>query len=205
MHSGVLGEFALFAERLATLPAGEGSLSTVHTLVDLQQATQAEALATLQAREGHLPLVHPAVAGELGPGREALVTGRAKEWPLSGRAAREDTLHAPHRVAALLKRQAWAWPLSRVHTAEPGLLTEGPVALSREDWPRPAALALVSLYAGLWEKAHVTSGALGRALPPVQKVVAEKGPLVMEAYVTLRALQWALPCVRGQRSKQIPL
>lgn len=114
MHSGVFGEFALFAEPLATLPAGEGSLSTVHTLVDLQQATQAEALATLQAREGLSRLVHPDMAGELGPGREALVTCRAKEWPLSGRAALEDTLHAPHQVAALLKRQtwAWAWPLS---------------------------------------------------------------------------------------------
>lgn len=51
------------------------------------------------------------MAGELGPGREALVTGCAKEWPLSGRAALEDTLHAPHQVAALLKRQDWAWPL----------------------------------------------------------------------------------------------
>lgn len=51
------------------------------------------------------------MAGELGPGREALVTGCAKEWPLSGRAALEDMLHAPHQVAALLKRQAWAWPL----------------------------------------------------------------------------------------------
>lgn len=91
-----------------------------------------------------------------------------------------------------------------MHTAEPGLLTEGPVALSREDWPRPAALALVSLY-GLGEKARVTSGALGRALPLVQKVVAEEAPLVMEAHIAFRALQWALPCVCGQVFKQIPL
>lgn len=92
-----------------------------------------------------------------------------------------------------------------MHTAEPGLLTEGPVALSREDWPRPAALALVSLYAGLGEKARVTSGALGRALPRVQEVVAEEAPLVMEAHIAFRALQWALPCVCGQVFKQIPL
>lgn len=88
-----------------------------------------------------------------------------------------------------------------MHTAEPGLLTEGPVAFSPEDGPHPAVLALVSLYAGLWEEARATPGALGRVLPLVQKVVAEKGPLVMEACITFRALQWALPCVSGQMFK----
>lgn len=39
----------------------------------------------------------------------------------------------------------------------------------------------------------------------MQEVVAEKGPLVMEAHVTLRALQRALPCVGGQMSEQILL
>lgn len=89
-----------------------------------------------------------------------------------------------------------------MHTAELGLLTEGLGAFSAADPPRPAALALGSLPAGLWEEARVMSGALGRPLPLVQKVVAEQGAPVMEAHVTVRALQRALPCVCGQMSKQ---
>lgn len=92
-----------------------------------------------------------------------------------------------------------------MHTAELGLLTEGSVAFPTGGWPLLAGLALVSLHAVLQDKALVTQGTLGRPLPLVQVVVAEKGLLVMEAHVTFRALQWALPCVGGQMSKQIVL
>lgn len=78
-----------------------------------------------------------------------------------------------------------------MHTAELSLLT--PVAFPMGHWPLLTGLTLVSWYTALWEKALVTYGALGRPLPLVQDVVAEKCSLVMEAHVTYRALEWALP------------
>lgn len=56
----------------------------------------------------------------------------------------------------LLTRWPWGWLLSRVHTAELGLLTEGPVTFPMGQWPLLARLALVSLHAVLQEKALVT-------------------------------------------------
>lgn len=155
VHSAVLGEFALFREALAALPAGEGSLSTVHMLVECQQAAQLEALVTLQAPEGLFSHVHPGVAGELGPGREGHVAFGAREQPLPGGAALGGR-RAPLQVAMLLTHWTWAWLLSPVHTAELGLLTEGPVAFPMGQWPLLARLALVSLHAVLQEKALVT-------------------------------------------------
>lgn len=116
-----------------------------------------------------------------------------------------ESVHVPLPAAVLLTSRAQAWLLPRVHTAKRGLLPEGPVAFPTEDWPLLDGLALVSLHAVLQDKALVTQGTLGRALPLVQEVVAEKGPLVMEAHITFRALYRTFPSIGGHMSKQILL
>lgn len=51
-------------------------------------------------------------------------------------------------------------------------------------------------------KALVVFRGLGRLLPRMREVVAEKGPLLPEVHFTLRALEWALPWVGSQMSQQ---
>lgn len=82
---------------------------------------------------------------------------------------------------------------------------EGPRALSAGVWPRPAALALGGLRAVVGEEALVTPGALGRPLPLVREVGAQRGLPVVDAHVTVRTRQDALPCMCGQMSQQILL
>lgn len=192
VDSAVLGESALFGEALVTLAAGEGPVPTAHALLDPRRAARAEAPVTLQAWEGLFSRVPLAVAGELGLGTEAHVVLCAREWPPPGGAALESLL-APPQVAVLSASGARAWLFSRAHTAKLGLHGDSPAAFPAKDGPPHAGLALLSLPAVLREKALVTYGVLGGPLPLVQAVVAEKGLLVMEAHVTFRALQWALP------------
>lgn len=66
-------------------------------------------------------------------------------------------------------------------------------------------LALGSLCTVRGEAALVASVVLGRLLPLVPEVVAEKGLLLTEAHFAFRALEWGLLCMDSHMSQQVLL